>query len=182
ADVFRIVSGKSIALLPIASRVHSVMKGIPSDYFVRHAYFKSALPKPDHDAHPDRDDCGLIWFAPIVPCTGSHVSAVLELCGPLFERYDFDFYAALLMQNSRSIIVLMSIFYNKGNQAETTRADALYHALSEQTLLAGYQPYRTGTQGMVAMFESAPAYAKLVRKLKHALDPTGILAPGKTPP
>src|SRR5207249_9835922 len=27
ADVFRIVSGKSIALLPIASRVHSVMQG-----------------------------------------------------------------------------------------------------------------------------------------------------------
>lgn len=178
--VFRTLSGKSIELLPMAGHVHSVMQGVPSNYFVRHAYFKSSLPKPE-DANPDRDNCGLIWFAPIAPCTGTHVNAVLELCRPLFESYAFDFYAALLMQNSRSIIVLMSIFYDKANPGETARAQALYEALSERISSAGYQAYRTGTSGMADLFKSAPEYATFVRRLKQALDPSGILAPGKLP-
>jgi 4-cresol dehydrogenase (hydroxylating) len=180
-SIFRALTGKSMELLPLAPKVHSVMKGQPSDYFVRHAYFKSPLPKPE-DAHPDRDDVGGIWFAPIVPCTGDHVTAMLELCRPLFEYYAFDFYAALLMQNSRSMIVLMSIFYDKGNTIETARAQTLYDALSAKTRLAGYQTYRTGTQGMAGLYKSAPEFAALVRRLKHALDPAGVLAPGKTPP
>jgi len=180
-SIFRALSGKSVELLPLIPHVHSVMKGQPSDYFVRHAYFKSPLPKPEF-AHPDRDDVGGIWFAPIVPCTGQHVTALIALCRPLFERYQFDFYAALLMQNSRSMIVLMSIFYDKSDASETAQAKALYETLSEQTGLAGYQVYRTGTQGMAKLFKSAPEFARLVRQLKHALDPAGILAPGKTPP
>jgi len=179
-STFRALSGKSVELLPLIPHVHSVMKGQPSDYFVRHAYFKSPLPKPQF-AHPDRDDVGVIWFAPIVPCTGEHVTSLIGFCRPLFEQFAFDFYAALLTQNSRSMIVLMAIFYDKSNGDETARAKVLYEALSEQTTTAGYQVYRTGTQGMATLFKSAPQFAGLVRRLKHALDPAGILAPGKTP-
>ena len=181
ASIFRALSGKSVELLPLLPHVHSVMKGQPSDYFVRHAYFKSPLPKPEF-AHPDRDNVGGIWFAPIVPVHRRSRDRLVGLCRPLFERFKFDFYAALLMQNSRSMIVLMSIFYDKSDAAETAQAKALYEALSEQTGLAGYQVYRTGTQGMAKLFKSAPEFADLVRRLKHALDPAGILAPGKTPP
>jgi len=124
---------------------------------------------------------GIIWFAPIVPCTGDHVTSVVGSCRPLFEQFAFDFYAALLTQNSRSMIVLMAIFYDKNNTDETARAKALYDALSVQTTSAGYQVYRTGTQGMANLFKTAPEFASLVRRLKHALDPAGILAPGKTP-
>jgi 4-cresol dehydrogenase (hydroxylating) len=178
---FRGVTGKSIKLAAIAPAVHSVMKGIPSDYFVQHAYFKSRLPKSP-DANPDRDDCGLMWFAPVAPCTGTHVRKVIDLCRPLFEKHVFDFYAALLTQNSRSVIVLMSIFFDKARRDETERASALYDELSETTRLAGYQQYRTGTNGMASLFKRSPEYANLVRRLKHALDPAGVLAPGKTPP
>src|SRR5262249_34589848 len=58
----RALVGKSPEMLEAAPHVHSVLKGRPSDFFVRHAYFKSRLPKPEL-ADPDRDDCGLIWFA-----------------------------------------------------------------------------------------------------------------------
>ena len=177
---FRRLSGKSVELLPVAKRVHSVMQGIPSDYFVRHAYFKSPLEKPE-DAHPDRDNCGLIWFAPIAPCTGNHVQVVLNLCKQLFIHHNFDFYAALLMQNSRSMIILLSIFYDKDIPAEANRAQVLYSALTEATQKAGYQQYRTGTMGMAALFSTAPEYGRFVRRLKTALDPMGILAPGKLP-
>ncbi len=170
--------GISPEMLEAAPHVHSVLKGKPSDFFVRHAYFKSRLPKPDI-ANPDRDDCGLIWFAPIAPMTGRHVQQVLGLCRPLFERYEFDFYAALLIQNPRSMIVLTSIFYLKDNPAQCERARQLYGELSAATSAAGYQQYRVGTSGMLSLAKSAPGFIAFAKALKSAADPAEILSPGK---
>jgi 4-cresol dehydrogenase (hydroxylating) len=117
----------------------------------------------------------------VVPSTGAHVNKALALFDPLFQSYRFDFYVALLMPNPRSIIVLMGVFYDKASDDETSRARALYETLSSVASDEGYQQYRTGTAGMNHLFEAAPAFAALCGALKHALDPAGILAPGKLP-
>jgi 4-cresol dehydrogenase (hydroxylating) len=174
----RVLVRRSVEMLEAAPHVHAVLQGTPSDFFVRHAYFKSALPKPDV-AQPDRDDVGLIWFAPIAPMTGQHVGEVLSICRPLFEEHGFDFYAALLTQNARSMIVLMSIFYLKDDPAQVESATRLYEALGASTARAGYQPYRAAVMGMGKLAETAPAFNALARTLKAAVDPHGTLAPGK---
>lgn len=169
---------KSPEMLAAAPHVHAVLKGIPSDYFVRHAYFKSALPKPAL-ADPDRDDVGLIWFAPIAPMTGAHVTRVLDLCRPLFEKHQFDFYAALLMQNARSMIVLMSIFYQREDREQARRATRLYEDLSCITTEAGFQQYRMGTGARLRPGNSTGAFVRFGASLKRAVDATGVLAPGR---
>lgn len=176
--VIGLTTGKSAALVEAAPHIHGVLKGVPSDYFVRHAYFKSRVAKPA-EAHPDRDDLGLVWFAPVVPMTGAHVSEVMGLCAPLFERFGFDFYAALLVQNPRSMIVLTSIFFLKDDPTQVRQAHELYAALSAAIAGAGYQTYRVSTEGMAALEGYAPGFVQLGRRLKGALDPEGILAPGK---
>ena len=173
------IVGKSPEMLAAAPHIHSVLKGIPSDYFVRHAYFKARMAKPDV-ADPDRDDVGLIWFAPIAPMTGRHVSEVIAICRPLFEKHEFDFYAALLMQNARSMIVLMSIFFRKERRDESDRARRLYAELSKATGAAGYQPYRMSVLGMGSEHpEGAGDWVEALRAVKAALDPGRVLAPGK---
>jgi 4-cresol dehydrogenase (hydroxylating) flavoprotein subunit len=174
----RSFAGKSPEMLEAGPHIHSVLKGIPSDYFVRHAYFKSRKPKPAV-SHPDRDDIGLIWFAPIAPMTGAHVEEVMGLCKPLFEEHQFDFYAALLVQNPRSMIVLMSIFFLKDDPVQVERAAVLYKALSAATAAARYQCYRVGTQSMLAMGAQSPEFLGLVQAMKASVDPDSLLAPGK---
>jgi len=171
-------AGKSLEMLAAAPHVHSVLQGTPSDFFVRHTYFKSRIPKPEV-ADPDRDNCGLIWFAPIAPMTGKHIQQILAMCRPLFERYEFDFYVALLTQNPRSMIVLMAIFFLKENAGQVDKAAQLYEALSRATSEAGYQPYRISVTGMSKLADMAPDFAALTRCIKEALDPDGVLAPGK---
>ncbi|MCU0898593.1 MAG: FAD-binding oxidoreductase [Burkholderiales bacterium] len=174
----RTFTGKSLEMLEAGPHIHDVLKGIPSDYFVRHAYFKSEKPKPDR-ADPDRDDIGGIWFAPIAPMSGEHISEVLSICKPLFERFEFDFYAALLVQNARSMIILTSIFYRKDDARQTENARALYHALGEATSRAGYQTYRMGVGSMARLAKNAPEFVDFTRTLKRAADPDAVLAPGK---
>jgi 4-cresol dehydrogenase (hydroxylating) len=176
--MLRRAAGRSPEMLAVVPHVHSVLQGTPSDYFVRHVYFKSPLPKPEI-ADPDRDDCGLIWFAPVVPMTGREVEKMLALCRPLFERYRFDFYTALLTQNARSMIVLMAIFFLKESAEQVAKAQALYEALSRATADAGYQTYRVSVAGMAQLAELAPDFTALARRIKDALDADRVIAPGK---
>jgi 4-cresol dehydrogenase (hydroxylating) flavoprotein subunit len=175
----RHVMGKPVALLEMLPHVHAIEKGYPSDYFVKHAYYKSRRPKPaDHDIDPARDRCGLIWLGPMVPLNGRDLTHVLDLVRPLYVKYSFDFTTALMVGNARTCIALMSVFYDREDTDETTRAEALYFEMGDVTQRAGYQQYRTSTLFMDRVLATAPEFQDVCNRIKAALDPRGILAPG----
>ena len=174
--LFLRLTGKPLELIPVARHVHDVMRGQPTEYFVRHVYFKSSMSKPA-EAHPDRDNIGAIWFAPALPMRGTEIQQMLDSFRALYLEHGFDFYVALLAQNSRTLIMLLCIFYSKENAEETERAKALYAGLREKVFAAGIQSYRTGVQSPTGY----PAgYARTLELLKFAIDSNGILAPGKS--
>ncbi len=157
----------------------SILQGVPSEFIVRFAYFKSRQGRPRSDIDPARDGCGLIWFAPIFPLTGSHVNRLLDLCRPAFRDHGIDFSASVIVLNPRSAVALMEIFYDKADSAETGRARALYEQLCELTVRAGYQQYRTNVAYMNRILEAVPQYRHLLDSMKRALDPSSTLAPGR---
>ncbi len=170
---------KPPALIEIVPQTHALLKGIPTDYFVRHAYFKSPVPKPESDINPARDNCGMMWAGPVAPLTGRHVTEVIELNKPLFEKHGFDFYAALIVANPRSIIVLMCIIYDKTKASESARAFDLYNEMCERTAGAGYQQYRTSVAYMDRILKPSGTFHDLANTIKAALDPDDLLAPGR---
>jgi 4-cresol dehydrogenase (hydroxylating) len=156
-----------------------LLQGVPSEFIVRFAYFKSRQGRPQGDVNPARDGCGLIWFGPLVPLTGGHVSRVFDLCRPVFREHGFDFSVSVIVVNPRSAVVLMQIFYDKADPTETARARALFEKLCGLTLQAGYQQYRTNVANMHRFLEPLPQYGPLLDSMKRAVDPGGILAPGR---
>jgi 4-cresol dehydrogenase (hydroxylating) len=156
-----------------------ILQGVPSEAIVRFAYFKSRQGRPRTDVNPARDDCGLIWFAPVAPLTGSHVNRVLGLCRRVFREHGFDFSVSVIVVNPRSAVLLMQIFYDKADPTETARARVLYEDLCALTLRAGYQQYRTNVANMHRLLEPVPQYQRLLDSMKRAVDPCGTLAPGR---
>jgi len=156
-----------------------ILQGVPSEFIVRFAYFKSRQGRPGSDVNPARDGCGLIWFAPVAPLTGSHVNRLLELCRPVLRERGFDFSVSLIVVNPRSAVALMEIFYDKADPAETARARVLYEDLCRLTVRAGYQQYRTNVAYMHRLLEPVPPYQRLLDSMKRAVDPCGTLAPGR---
>jgi 4-cresol dehydrogenase (hydroxylating) len=163
----------------LVRHVVPILQGVPSEFVVRFAYFKSRQGRPQSDVNPARDGCGLIWFAPVAPLTGSHVNRVLDLCRPVFREHGFDFSVSLIVVNPRSAVVLMEIFYDKADTTETARARVLYEDLCGLTARAGYQLYRTNVANMNRLLEPVPQYQRLLDSMKRAVDPCGTLAPGR---
>lgn len=171
---------KPLPLVELLPNVHAIEKGYPSDYFVKHAYFKCRRPKPDDDdIDPARDNCGLIWLGPMVPLDGPHTEEILTLCRPLYAEHGFEFTVAMMIGNARTNIALMSIFYDRDDPDETRRAEALYYEIGKVTQAAGYQQYRTSVAYMDRILAPAPEFLDVSRRIKAALDPNDILAPGK---
>jgi 4-cresol dehydrogenase (hydroxylating) flavoprotein subunit len=163
----------------LVRHVVPILQGVPSDFVVRFAYFKSRKGWPSLDVNPARDGCGLIWFAPVAPLTGRHVNRVLDLCRPAFHRHGFDFSVSLIVVNPRSAVALMEVFYDKADPTETTKARELYDDLCGLAMRAGYQQYRMNVATMHRLLEPVPRYQHLLDSIKRAVDPCGTLAPGR---
>ncbi|MBL8358930.1 MAG: FAD-dependent oxidoreductase [Rubrivivax sp.] len=169
----------SLTVINSFPHVHRILKGIPTDYFLKHAYFRNRRERPDADVDPARDRCGLLWFAPILPNVGSEVRAYADACRVRFERAGFDFYVAMLMMNPRSVICLMNVNFDHDAAAEAERARALYAELMDDMRARGYAQYRSALPGWPPATEGEVAAQRLLGRVKRALDPRGVLAPGR---
>ena len=171
--------GASLPVMDSLGYVHGILKGIPTDYFLKHAYYRNRQSRPAEDVDPARDRCGLIWFAPVLPCLGSEVVKFLASCRARFQEFQSDFYVAMLMMNPRAVVCLMSVMYDQDDSTETLRAKALHGALLGDMHRAGYEQYRAGLMGWAGLGEDSRDGARLVGRIKSALDPAGTLAPGR---
>ena len=73
------------------------------------------------------------------------------------------------------------LLFDRGDPEEMARAYACFDKLLQVNVAAGYAPYRVSTAFMTKTAEAyGPAQRQLNRRLKNALDPKGILSPGKS--
>ena len=123
---------------------------------------------------------GLAWFAPVAPAKGSETQGQVELAKQILGKYGFDYTAAFAI-GSRELHHIIALLYDKSDPAEEKRADDCYRELVTGFGERGWASYRTGVHAMDLVAEQ---YGKVNRafnaKLKDALDPNHILAPGKS--
>ncbi|MEG2578532.1 MAG: FAD-linked oxidase C-terminal domain-containing protein, partial [Glutamicibacter sp.] len=83
----------------------------------------------------------------------------------------------------RHMVHVTMIFFERGNEEMLTRARALYSELLDAARARGYAPYRSHVDYMDRIADgfdfNGNAARRLQEKIKDALDPAGVLAPGK---
>jgi len=172
--------GASLPVMDSLPHVHRILKGIPTDYFLKHAYYRNRRPRPADDVDPARDRCGLMWFAPVLPNLGAEIRNYLAASQRRFQEAGFDFYVAMLMMNPRAVVCLMNINFDRDDAAEERRALDLYRTLLDDMRRQGYEQYRAALPGWGELAAAAATVRQPVPgRIKTALDPAGILAPGR---
>ena len=151
APVVNRLLGKSPEFTDVMVPAINLFRGIPTDEFVRQAYFKSGQRKPDRDIDPARDGCGLVWIGPVVPFRSDDVMKVLALTRRIFDKHEFDFFVEVIVESARSVIVLVGVFYERHDPADAARARAWYDEAREAYTEHGYPPYRATAMSMAAL-------------------------------
>ncbi|XYJ08429.1 FAD-binding oxidoreductase [Telluria sp. B2] len=173
------------ARVALGESLFEMNRGVPNGRFLAGAYWRrrGGLPAAFPEAaNPARDNCGLLWVSPVLPLRGEDLLAVHALAEAQFERHGFDLFATFSMINERSLGGVLTIAYDKDDAEETARARACHDAVFHEMFDAGYIPYRVGSHSMAALDPTGDSYWRTVAALKTALDPQGVLAPGRYQP
>ena len=166
----RVVAPRAYAPFEYDEIVYSadqIMAGIPT--------LKAIENTPDHIAHVD--------FSPIVPMQGTEVRLVTDEIRKHVHAAGLNFSAAIMLTSERSGIILAGVRYDK------TNADAVRNAFDVVKLMVseignlGYGVCRPHIDFMDLAADkysfNGHAYRRFVEKLKDAVDPKGILSPGR---
>ena len=123
---------------------------------------------------------GLAWFAPVAPAKGSETQGQVELAKQILGKHGFDYTAAFAI-GSRELHHIIALLYDKSDAAEEKRADDCYRELVTGFGERGWASYRTGVHAMDLVAQQFGTVNRAFNaKLKDALDPNHILAPGKS--
>ncbi|HLA64580.1 MAG TPA: FAD-binding oxidoreductase [Rhodothermales bacterium] len=143
-----------------------------------HAYWRKRSPMPP-DADPDRDRCGILWVTALLPFEGESAVEGVRLVEKVLPSYGFDPLLTFQAADARCLHAIVSLVYDRDEAGADGRALDAYHALADAFTGAGFPPHRLALPGQARPPAGDPAYGALVRTLKKALDPDGLLAPGR---
>lgn len=173
------------AKVALGKSLFAMNRGVPDGRFLAGAYWRRRGGVPTsfpHKANPAQDNCGLLWVSPVLPLRGEDMLAVHDLAQASFDKYGFDLFATFSMINERALGGVLTVAYDQDDPAETARARACHDEVFERMFEAGYIPYRVGNHAMGRLDPEGDSYWRTVGAIKAALDPAGILAPGRYQP
>ncbi|NHZ61447.1 FAD-binding oxidoreductase [Massilia genomosp. 1] len=173
------------AQLGLGEALLAMNRGKPNGRFLAGAYWRrrAALPAGfPLRADPAQDNCGMLWISPVLPMRGADVLELHALVEPLFAAHGFDLFVTFSMINERALGAVLTIAYDKEDADEVIRAKKCYQAVFDSVMNAGYIPYRVGNQSMGQLDPHGDVYWETVARIKKALDPAGIIAPGRYQP
>jgi 4-cresol dehydrogenase (hydroxylating) len=125
---------------------------------------------------------GHIGFSPVSPIKGSEAMQQYHMVRDRLHQYGFD-YMSVFAIGWRELHHVIELVFNRGDPEEIKRAREVFGILVQEAAQAGYGEYRTHIAFMDQIAQTYGwnngAIGKLNALLKDALDPNGILAPGK---
>ena len=171
-------------MLKVLRPVHDMMKGQPSAQFLTSSYWRMKQ-APDGQFEMDKDKVGLIWSAFVAPADPKNARELMQIVEKVLPAYGFEPAVTLTLLNERCIDAVVSISFDRSAVAPNGNSwdelavqcrDQLYQLMFAQ----GFYPYRTDVNKMAEITRFGDAtYLSVLADLKLALDPKGILSPGR---
>jgi 4-cresol dehydrogenase (hydroxylating) len=169
----------SIEMMESLLSLYPILKGEPNESILALAYFKNKERQPKRNLDPVRDNCGRIWFAPILPAKGAEIQSFVREIKRVGARNQLETAVSLIQLNPRTFLVLIPLIFDRENPEEAKRAQVTYDQLCELLDRLYYQQYRCTTPQMEKILECNPSYRDLMKGIKKGLDPNQVMAPGR---
>ncbi|GAA2236300.1 FAD-binding oxidoreductase [Streptomyces amakusaensis] len=132
-----------------------------------------------HAPRVDDQGGGWLFFLPLVPFSGEHIAAALRILEKVGAETGIRTGATVNALDSDVIDLVVSLRFSRTDDG-TTRAHAALDKLYELFTAAGYLPYRLDVDhGQWTDRLLDPQALALTRRLREAIDPHRVIAPGR---
>jgi 4-cresol dehydrogenase (hydroxylating) len=122
---------------------------------------------------------GNIWFLPGTPMDGKIANEFQRICRSIYEDHGLD-YTVMNVCGPRFARGLHVITFNREDEEERRRADACYRRMSEAVARRGVFVGRAPLDYHdFHMAQTMAAFRTACDAIKRALDPNGVIAPGR---
>jgi 4-cresol dehydrogenase (hydroxylating) len=157
-----------------------LIAGRPSQVALPLAYWRSpTVPPIGSEMDPDRDGCGLIWYPPLVPMKPDRVRRYVQIVGEVCAIHGMEPLITLTSLSERCFDSSVPLLFDRSDANQTARAHSCYRALLDAGRREGFLPYRMNVHAMDWLTGSDAPFWDTVAAIKSAIDPGGIIAPGR---
>ncbi|MGQ4619408.1 FAD-binding protein [Nocardia sp. R7R-8] len=178
------------ALDPMIERVRSHFEASGKARYISHEEIEASPVLKIHldtfSGEPTESELGLLdwrnggatWFLPATPMVGEVAAEHQDVSRRILNEHGFD-YMVELVCGPRAARGLHIIMFDREDEAERKRMDDCYAALVEAYDQMGYPIGRAPTDWHERGGERLAGLARLTGAIKSAIDPQGVIAPGK---
>ena len=157
-----------------------LLAGKPGQVALPLAYLRAPVkPDPNGRLDPARDGCGLIWYPPLVPMMPERVRLYATLVERVCTENGIDPLITLTTLSDRCFDSSVPLVFDRNQPNMAEKAHKCYFDLLEAGRKEGFLPYRFGLLGMDRLVSQDSTFWQVASQLKFALDPGGIIAPGR---
>jgi 4-cresol dehydrogenase (hydroxylating) len=135
----------------------------------------TSLPADPLALDPDETPFGMKCYIPIVPPRGEDARRCARIVEEIRDRFALNVKLSFFGDGR----TLITIHFRSDDAEQVQRAEHCEKALWDAMATAGFPPYRASIDQMQRLVEQRPAFFDLVARLKMALDPNGIISPGR---
>lgn len=133
----------------------------------------------EFDLYNWRGGGGSVWFAPVSQAKGSETLKQMTMAKDILAKYGFDYVGEFIV-GWRDMHHVIDLLFDRSDAEQTRQAYACYDELLHTFAREGYGVYRANTafaEKVAATY--GPVKRDVERRLKQALDPNNIIAPGR---
>lgn len=143
---------------------------------LRCAYWRKTFPMPS-DPDLDRDRCGVIWVAPVLPLDAVHLDTFIQQLEATTLAHGFEPAIALRTGRSASIHLILGLFFDRDLAGADERALRCQSDLQTVLQQAHVPCYRHTLLDQTT--DADPGVKSVLSVLKTHFDPHNILAPNR---
>jgi 4-cresol dehydrogenase (hydroxylating) len=134
------------------------------------------------DLSPGKDNCGLLWYAPLIPMKANAMKEFSNLVRDICPKYNIEPFITFTNLKHDCVDSTIPIVFDQENHQAVQDAHNCLKELVAEGLKKGFVPYRLNIDQQQYLLDKNSDFWQTSNQLKALLDPNQVLSSGRYNP